>query len=144
FRAGFARRANGATPAQGLRSGASKPGATMTEAELEQHLHDLYRCEEPPGALGERILAHARERRAATVVPWRRRHAPLLSFCAALIAACAYLIFGAVHQRQVQAQRAREAQAHLAYALQITTDELNWTENKIMQDMNAGPKGANQ
>ncbi|TAN20590.1 MAG: hypothetical protein EPN33_14570 [Acidobacteria bacterium] len=116
----------------------------MTEAELEQHLHDLYRSEDPPAVLTGRILAHARKARARTHGPWLQQRAALVSLCALLLAACAYIAIGVVHRRQVQAQRAQEAQARLAYALQITTGELNWAEAQIAEDMHAGQRGADR
>lgn len=116
----------------------------MTEAELEQHLHDLYRSEDPPAALTGRILAHARKPRGRTHGPWLRRRAALVSLCVVLLAACVYIAVGVVHRRQVQARQAQEAQARLEYALQITTGELNWAETQISEDMHAGQRGANR
>lgn len=116
----------------------------MTEAELEQHLHDLYRNEDPPAALTRRILAQARKRGAHTDGPWLQRRAALVSLCVVLLAACVYIAMGVVHRRQMQARRAQEAQARLEYALQITTGELNWAETQISEDMHAGQGGANR
>lgn len=116
----------------------------MTEAELEQHLHDLYRGEDPPAVLTGRILARARKPRARTRRPWLQRRAALASLCVLLLAVCVYVAVGVAHRRRVQARQAREAQAQLVYALQITTGELNWAEAQITADMHAGERGANR
>ncbi len=113
----------------------------MTETELEQHLHDLYRSEDPPAVLTGQIFAHARKPRPPSRGPWLQRRAALVSLCVVLLAACVYIAAGVVHRRQVQAQA---AQARLAYALQITTGELNWAEAQVTEDMHAGRRGANR
>lgn len=114
----------------------------MTEAELEQHLQDLYRSEAPPAALTGRILAQAHKPRGRTHGPWLQRHAALISLCAVLVAACVYIAVGVVHRRQVQAREAQETQARLEYALQVTAGELNWAEAQINEDMQPGQRGA--
>ncbi|MGH9487500.1 MAG: hypothetical protein ACRD04_07910 [Terriglobales bacterium] len=113
-----------------------------TEAELENHLRALYRAEDPPAGLTARILSAAQRRRPAR--GRRRRRTALLGLCSALLAVCVYLAIGVIHQRQAQNRRAREAQAHLLYALQITTGELNWAEATIHRDMAAGPQEVNR
>ncbi|MGH9416973.1 MAG: hypothetical protein ACRD01_10125 [Terriglobales bacterium] len=115
------------------------PSPEPPESELELCLRDLFRREDPPAALAQRLLARAAHRPAPVFRPWRRT--PAARLAAVLLALCACLVVGLVHRRQVENQQAQQAQARLRMALQITTSELDWAENSITRDL-APPRGA--
>lgn len=113
----------------------------FSETGIERHLREMFRGEEPPAALTERLLAHARGAQPRRACRARRL---LAALAAVLLAASAGTVLGVTHYRQAQALRAREAQARLLYALQITTGELNWAEVTVHRDMAAGAGGADR
>lgn len=109
-----------------------------SEPGMERRLRELFRGEEPPAGLTERLLARAREGRPRRSPRGRRL---LATLAAVLLAASAGTMLSVAHHRQVQEQRAQDAQAQLLRALQITTGELNWAEVSIHRDMAAGGSG---
>lgn len=107
-------------------------------AELEDALRGLLRREPAPAGLRERILVRAQAREDLPARRPRdagRRRTMALRLGAAALAACALVTVGIVRQRQIEARQAMEARTRLLYALQITTRELNWAEQKVNRDL---------
>ncbi len=135
------------------------PADPAVGTELENRLRELYRCQDPPAGLSDRILLRTRELPVAqhsmhslawlsafALPAWLRRHA-FLSLSSALLITSALIALGVVHRRHMAALRARQAQTRLFYALQVTNNELNWAENQIHRDISgskARPAAWNQ
>lgn len=128
-------RERAAAAAGGGSDGAASAAAA---AELDDALRGLLRREPAPAGLRERILARAQAREDLPARRPRdagRRRTMALRLGAAALAACALVTVGIVRQRQIEARQAMEARTRLLYALQITTRELNWAEQKVNRDL---------
>jgi hypothetical protein len=101
---------------------------------IETALRTTFRPEDAPAALTKRILASA-----ASPAPAQRRRTPILGMAGVAVAAAALITAGIVHERRVEVRQEQLAGARLAYALQLTTQDLNWAEQKVNQDLAIGP-----
>ncbi|HEY7855346.1 MAG TPA: hypothetical protein VIC32_02800 [Terriglobales bacterium] len=99
---------------------------------IETALRTTFRPEDAPAALTKRILASAAQ-------PAQRRRTPILGMAGVAVAAAALITAGVVHEHRVEVRQEQLAGARLAYALQLTTQDLNWAEQKVNQDLAIGP-----
>lgn len=120
----------------------SREKQAADDTTLERELRGLLRREDPPPGFAGRVLAQAERPRfilRAGLAAGLRRRAPALGAAAALLAVGVYLTAGAVHRRQIEAQRAAAARAQLQFALEVTAGDLNWAEANLHA---AEPSGA--
>ncbi|HXR98283.1 MAG TPA: hypothetical protein VN709_10630 [Terriglobales bacterium] len=99
---------------------------------IEGALRTLFRPEDAPTALSKRILASAAK-------PAPRRRTPMLGMAGVAVAAAALITASVVHEHRVELRQEQLAGERLAYALQLTTQDLNWAEQKVNQDLAVGP-----